>query len=67
MDCTLNEKKYMYMNAHDAYEYCVQLINCVEKFNGDIILLWHNTMVEKDTQLYHRKLYRDIIKFLEKK
>lgn len=67
MDCTLNEKKYMYMNAHDAYQYCVQLINCVEKFNGDINLLWHNTMVEKTPQLYHRKLYHDIIKFLENK
>ncbi len=67
MDCTLSEKKYMYMNAHDAYQYCTQLINCVEKYNGEISFLWHNTMVEKDTQLYHRKLYSEIIKFLEKK
>jgi hypothetical protein len=67
MDCTLNEKKYMYMNAHDAFQYCLQLINCVERYNGEISLLWHNTMVEKNTQLYHRQLYSDIIKFLEQK
>lgn len=67
MDNTLSDKKYMYMNAHDAYQYCEQLINCVESYNGELVLLWHNTMVEKTAQLYHRKLYKDLIKFLQTK
>ncbi len=67
MDCTLHEKRYMYMNAFDAYEYCVRLTQCVERFNGDLILLWHNTMVERNPQLYHRKLYRDLLKYLQEK
>lgn len=64
MDVSLSDKRYMFMNAHDAYQYCEQLINCVESYNGELVLLWHNTSVEKTTQSYHRKLYKDVIKYL---
>ncbi|HLP05081.1 MAG TPA: polysaccharide deacetylase family protein [Paludibacter sp.] len=67
MDGSLSDKRYMYMNAHDAYQYCEQLINCVESYNGELVLLWHNTSVEKNAQSYHRKLYKDLTKFLESK
>jgi hypothetical protein len=67
MDGTLSDKRYMYMNAHEAYEYCQQLINYVESYNGELVLLWHNTSVEKTAQSYHRKLYRDLIKLLQTK
>lgn len=65
MDGTLSDKKYMYMNAHDAYQYCEQLIKNVAKFNGDLVLLWHNTSVEVRPDFYHRKLYRDILNFIQ--
>ena len=67
MDSSLSEKKYMYMNAHDAYKYTVQLINYVEKYNGELVLLWHNTSVEDKPQSYHRQLYEDIIEYLKQK
>jgi len=67
MDSSLSDKRYMYMNAHDAYQYCEQLINSVEKYNGELVLLWHNTSVEKKPDSYHRKLYKDIIHFLKTK
>lgn len=67
MDVSLSEKRYMYFNAHDAFEYCVQLINLVENYNGDLILLWHNDSVEKSPSKYHRKLYKNIISFLKTK
>jgi hypothetical protein len=67
MDNSLSDKKYMYMNAHDAYEYCIRLFNNVESYNGELVFLWHNTMVENNPQLYHRKLYRDLLKYLEDK
>lgn len=62
MDVTLSEKRYMYMNAHDAFQYCESLINTVSNFNGEISLLWHNNSVEKNASSYHRKLYRELIK-----
>jgi len=67
MDSTLSDKRYMYMNAHEAYEYCIRLINMVESWNGELVLLWHNTSVEDIPQSYHRKLYQDIIKYLKTK
>lgn len=67
MDSTLSDKRYMYMNSHDAYEYCIRLINMVESWNGELVLLWHNTSVEDIAQSYHRKLYQDIIKYLKTK
>ncbi|MDD3079132.1 MAG: polysaccharide deacetylase family protein [Paludibacter sp.] len=67
MDITLNDKRYMYMNAHDAYEYCIQLIDCIEKYNGEVNILWHNNSVEKSPDSYHRKLYKDLIKYLQTK
>ena len=67
MDSTLSDKRYMYMNSHDAYEYCIRLINMVESWNGELLLLWHNTTVEDIPQSYHRKLYLDIIKYLRNK
>jgi hypothetical protein len=67
MDSSLSDKRYMYMNAHEAYEYCIRLINMVESWNGELVLLWHNTSVEDNPQSYHRKLYQDIIKYLKTK
>lgn len=67
MDRTLSDKRYMYMNAHEAYQYCTQLIDNVESYNGEISLLWHNNSVEKTAGSYHRKLFRDIIKYLHDK
>jgi len=67
MDGSLSDKRYMYMNSFDAYQYCVQLINSVENYNGELTLLWHNTSVEKIASSYHRKLYKDLIKYLQTK
>lgn len=67
MDRTLSDKRYMYMNAHDAFQYCEQMINCVERYNGELSLLWHNNLVEKSPDSYHRKLYADLLKLLQEK
>ena len=62
MDVTLSEKKYMYMNAHDALQYCESLVRTVKQFNGEISLLWHNNNVEDKANSYHRELYAHILK-----
>jgi hypothetical protein len=65
MDSTLSDKRYMYMNAFDAYQYCIQLVDAVESYNGELVLLWHNTSVEKKMVSYHRKLYEDLIEYIK--
>lgn len=67
MDGSLSDKRYMFMNAHEANEYCIRLINMVESWNGELVLLWHNTSVEDTPRSYHRQLYMDIIKYLKTK
>jgi hypothetical protein len=67
MDGSLSDKRYMFLNAHDAYEYTVRLIDVVEKWNGELVFLWHNTAVTKDPKLYHRYLYGKLIEYLKTK
>jgi hypothetical protein len=67
MDGSLSDKRYMFLNAHDANAYCTQLIDRVEKWNGELVVLWHNTSVVKDPKLYHRDLYEKIIEHLKTK
>jgi hypothetical protein len=67
MDVTLSEKRYMFMNSHDALQYCTSLVETVERFNGEISLLWHNNTVEKNASLYHRELYKDLLDFIHEK
>lgn len=67
MDVTLSEKRYMFMNSHDALQYCTSLVETVERFNGEISLLWHNNTVEKNASLYHRELYKDLLNFIHEK
>ncbi|MEA4935068.1 MAG: polysaccharide deacetylase family protein [Paludibacter sp.] len=67
MDVSLSEKRYMFMNVSDALLYCESLISSVEKFHGEISLLWHNNSVEKSVSTYHRKLYKELLNFLHNK
>jgi hypothetical protein len=67
MDGTLSDKQYMYFNAHDAYQYCIRLADMVESWNGELVLLWHNTAMEDTSRNYHRELYKNIIEYLKNK
>lgn len=66
MDITLSEKKYMFMNAHDALQYCQSLIDTVRNAHGEISLLWHNNSVEQNVNSYQRTLYKDVLKYIQK-
>ena len=67
MDVSLSEKRYMFMNSHDALQYCISLIDSVEQYHGEISLLWHNNSVEKSVNSYHRELYKELLSFLHSK
>ena len=65
MDSTLNDKRYMNLPVDEAFRYSKSMIDEVKKHNGDLVLLWHNTSVEKNNGLYHRDLYRWMINYLK--
>jgi len=70
MDCTLNESNYMGFGYEEALVYALQLIEKVNEFNGEVVLLWHNDAVTTGAKPavsvdWHRTLFSAIIKELK--
>lgn len=65
MDSTLSDVRYMNLSADSAFSFSKKMIDEVKKHNGELVLLWHNTAVEKNNGLYHRDLYSWIINYLK--
>lgn len=61
MDCTLNELRYMNLEADRAEEYGMRLINRIRNVNGELTLLWHNTSAI-ERRGYLRDLYVKLLK-----
>ena len=62
MDCTLSAPHYMNLNEDEAYFEAERLIEKVRQCHGELVLLWHNTSIRKDS--YHRSLYPKILSLL---
>lgn len=63
MDCTLSDPKYMNLSENEAFDTTKQLIDAIRRHNGDLCLLWHNTIFTTPAS-YHTSLYDKIIKHL---
>lgn len=61
MDTTLDDDRYMKLRVEEAYSFSKKLIDQVKKYNGELVLLWHNISVEKNNGRYHRDLYQRIV------
>lgn len=65
MDCTLSDERYMGLTEDEAFAYCMHLINEARKYNGEVVLLWHNTsFVPGIGGEYHKPLYHKLLKAL---
>ena len=62
MDCTLSNAQYMGLNEDEAYFECQRLFEKVHQNAGELVLLWHNTIVTKEG--YHRSLYPKLLNLL---
>lgn len=65
MDSTLSDERYMHLKTDEAFSFSKKLIDQVKMYNGDLVLLWHNTSVENFNGQYHRDLYHWIINYLK--
>ena len=63
MDCTLSNSQYMNLNEDEAYFECQRLFEKVHQNAGEIVLLWHNTIITSDS--YHRSLYPKLLDLLK--
>ena len=62
MDCTLSNINYMNLTEDEAYFECQRLFEKVYQNSGEIVLLWHNTVINGDG--YHRVLYPKLLNLL---
>lgn len=58
MDCTLWNERYMALCKEDMLSRCINLKKMCKKYNGNFVLLWHNTTFMDS---FRKKLYEDII------
>ena len=63
MDCTLSNANYMNLNEDEAYFECQRLFEKIHQNAGEVVLLWHNTIITDDG--YHRALYPKLLNLLK--
>lgn len=56
MDCTLFD--YMKLDFNKAWELTKTLIDTIEKYNGVITILWHNTYMVGDMMKFYEKMLK---------
>ena len=57
MDCTLL-RDYMRLDFKKAWELTKQLIDTVERYNGVITILWHNTYMQDENLRFYEKILK---------
>ena len=65
MDCTLSNSNYMNLSEDEAYFECQRLFEKVHQNSGEVVILWHNTIITDDG--YHRSLYPKLLNLLIEK
>ena len=65
MDCTLSNTNYMHLSEDEAYFECQRLFEKIHQNAGEIVLLWHNTIIADNG--YHRSLYPKLLNLLIEK
>ena len=65
MDCTLSNPQYMNLSEDEAYFECQRLFEKIHQNAGEVVLLWHNTIITDDG--YHRSLYPKLLSLLTEK
>ncbi len=63
MDCTLSNPQYMNLSEDEAYFECQRLFEKIHQNAGEVVLLWHNTIITNDG--YHRSLYPKLLSLLK--
>lgn len=63
MECSLNSPNYMGLNYDKALEVCKKLINETYKYNGELVLLFHNPIWSENN--YYGQLYEELLDNVE--
>lgn len=61
MDVTLFGGNYKSLDIDEALEYIKYLSKCCKLFNGEFVILWHNSSL---IQRWERNVYREILEII---
>lgn len=59
MDCSVLDKKYMGLDEKDAIEFMLLLMKKCKKYQGNFVLLWHNSYFQES---YYKNIFTNILK-----
>jgi hypothetical protein len=65
MDCTLSSEKYMNLSYEWAFNYATELVDQVKKHNGELVLLWHNSIFAENTAFDHKRFYTELLNYIK--
>lgn len=65
MDCTLD--RYMKLEEQEAFDLICRMLEVIKEYNGEAVLLWHNTSVADSSAGYQRRLYESVLDRLRNK
>jgi len=54
---------YQNMSPDDIEEKIVKLINRVKKYNGNFVLLWHNSNFNTEIYKKYQSIYKKVLKY----
>jgi hypothetical protein len=64
MDCTLDREMYMNLDEDAAFDYVRRLADRTWEHQGELVMLWHNTVLASTDRSYHRRLYPRLLDYL---
>ncbi|MCU0079176.1 polysaccharide deacetylase family protein [Extibacter muris] len=65
MEVTLDGSEYMGLTEEEAYKKVCRLLDHVFEYNGEAVLLWHNSTVSAASDGYQRRLYEKTLLYLK--
>ena len=63
MDKSLTISQHMGLNEEEAFEYSKRLLDQTKKYNGELVLLWHNDAFSNAPEDYRARLYSKLLRF----
>lgn len=64
MDCTLDRSNYMNLGEDAAFDCVRALADATFRYQGELVCLWHNTVLASNDSGYHRRLYPRVLDYL---
>lgn len=64
MDCTLSMVKYMNLSEEAAFDCIRTLVDATFRYQGEVVCLWHNTVLAASDTGYHKRLYPHMLDYL---